>query len=57
MTTKTLTRWIPKSITIKDIFRIIANYGTDNDTLSIEKYDDNIIPVKITITVEKLSLQ
>jgi hypothetical protein len=56
MTIKTLTRWIPKSVTIEDIFRIIANYGTNNDTLSIEKYDENIIPVKITITVEKLSL-
>ncbi len=46
-------RWSPVGLGGVDIIRIIQGYGTDNDSLMIEEYDENKVPWKIKISVEK----
>ena len=47
-------RWTPEGLYPEDVMRIIQGYGTDNDTIDPEKYDVNIVPWIITISVEKI---
>ncbi len=46
-------RWSPAGISMDDIMRIIQYYGTENDSLMAEEYDENKVPWKIKISLEK----
>ena len=46
-------RWSPVGLDADDIMRIIQNYGTENDSLMAEEYDENKVSWKINISVEK----
>jgi len=51
---KTLKLFVPKGVTIEDIFNIAEQYGFDNDTLSQEQDDENQIPYEIKIILRSL---
>lgn len=50
---KEIIRWSPAGLSLEDTLRIIQNYGTENDSLMTEEYDENKVPWKIKISVEK----
>ena len=50
---KEMIRWSPAGISMDDIMRIIQYYGTENDSLMTEENDENKVPWKRTISIEK----
>ena len=50
---KEMIRWSPAGLSLEDVLRLIQGYGTENDSLMAEEYDENKVPWKIKISLEK----
>ncbi|KKK95236.1 hypothetical protein LCGC14_2674850 [marine sediment metagenome] len=50
---KKIIRWSPKGLSIFDIVNIVQKYGTDNDSLLDEEYDENTVQWEIVIKAKK----
>ena len=53
--TETITVWCPNGFSPKKVLDVLLGYGANNDTLAGEKYDENVVPYRIVISVEKVS--
>jgi len=53
--TETITVWCPKGFSSKKVLDVLISYGAYNDTLAGERYDENIVPYRIIISVEKIN--
>lgn len=54
MTQITVKRWSPKRLTASDIVSIVQDYGSYNDSLTNEEYDDNPVEWEIAIKVKRV---
>jgi len=52
---ETVEVWCPKGFSPKKVLDILFEYGAYNDALAGERIDENIVPYRISVTVEKLS--